>query len=64
MVQIAEYIVVGIPEDWIIDPIEQKITILQLVEGLYEEQNYQGNKRIISLKFPELNLITKQIFNL
>ena len=44
--------------------IEQKITILQLVEGLYEEQNYQGNQRIISLIFSELNLTTEQNFNL
>ncbi|HBW57499.1 MAG TPA: hypothetical protein DEF27_06700 [Oscillatoriales bacterium UBA8482] len=50
-----------IPEYWIIDPSEQKITILQLVEGLYEEQNYQGNQRIISLTFPELNLTVEQL---
>ncbi|WRH67233.1 MAG: Uma2 family endonuclease [Planktothrix sp. GU0601_MAG3] len=60
----SEYSVVGIPEYWIIDPSEQKITILQLVEGLYEEQSYQGNQRIISLIFPELNLTPEQIFNL
>ncbi|OIP70774.1 MAG: hypothetical protein AUK43_08410 [Oscillatoriales cyanobacterium CG2_30_40_61] len=57
----SEYSVVGIPEYWIIDPSEQKITILQLVEGLYEEQNYQGNQRIISLTFPELNLTVEQL---
>ena len=31
----SEYSVVGISEYWIVDPTEQKVTILTLVEGLY-----------------------------
>ncbi|MFZ1026519.1 MAG: Uma2 family endonuclease [Limnoraphis robusta] len=33
----SEYSVVGIPEYWIVDPTEQKVTILTLEEGFYEQ---------------------------
>jgi Uma2 family endonuclease len=31
-----------IPEYWIVDPIERKITVLQLVEGWYETAEFTG----------------------
>jgi len=57
----AEYASFGIPEYWIIDPAAQKVTLLLLVEGLYEETIYQGNDPIQSQIFPELNLTVNQI---
>ena len=57
----CEYSVVGIPEYWIIDPEENKVTVLLLVEGLYEEIEYRDNDRVISQTFPELNLTVGQI---
>lgn len=57
----AEYASFGIPEYWIVDSAEQKITLLLLVEGLYEETVYQGNQMIQSLTFPELALTVNQI---
>ncbi|MEL7036086.1 MAG: Uma2 family endonuclease [Cyanobacteria bacterium J06592_8] len=57
----SEYSVVGIPEYWIVDPVEQKVTVLTLVEGLYEETEYQGNQQIVSQIFPELALTVEQI---
>jgi Uma2 family endonuclease len=57
----AEYASFGIPEYWIIDPAEQKITLLLLVEGLYEETLYQGDDLIQSPTFPELTLTVNQI---
>jgi len=57
----AEYASFGIPEYWIVDPIEQRVTILLLVEGLYEEIIYQGDNPIQSQLFPELMLTVNQI---
>lgn len=59
----AEYSVAGISEYWIVDPTEQKVTILVLVEGLYEETIYQGDTKIVSPTFPELTLTTSQVFS-
>ena len=57
----AEYASFGIPEYWIVDPAAQKLTLLLLVEGLYEETVYQGDDPIKSQNFPELMLTMNQI---
>jgi Uma2 family endonuclease len=57
----AEYASFGIPEYWIIDPAAQKVTLLVLVEGLYEETVYQGSDFIKSQIFLELTLTVNQI---
>ena len=57
----AEYASFGIPEYWIVDPLVQKVTILRLVEGLYEEVQYQGTEPVRSKTFPSLTLTVKQI---
>lgn len=57
----SEYSVVEIPEYWIVDFLEAKITILFLLEGFYEEKEYKGNELIISQVFPELKLTVEQI---
>jgi Uma2 family endonuclease len=57
----AEYASFGIPEYWIVDPTAQKVTVLQLVEGLYEDKQYQGSDRIESSIFPEIKLTVVQI---
>ena len=59
--KVSEYSVVGIPEYWIVDPTEQKIVILNLVEGLYEQVEYRGNDRIVSQIFPELALTVERV---
>lgn len=59
----AEYAAFGIPEYWIVDPMEQKVTLLQLVEGLYEDQVFQGEDLLRSSLFPELSLTPSQIFH-
>jgi Uma2 family endonuclease len=58
----SEYAAIGIAEYWIVDPDEEKVTVLQLVEGFYEEKEYKGSDRIISPTFPELILTSEQIF--
>ncbi len=57
----SEYGVAGIPEYWIVDPIEQKVTVLSLVNGFYEEVEYRGNDGIVSQTFPQLQLTVEQI---
>lgn len=57
----VEYASFGIPEYWIIDPAAQKVTLLLLVEGLYEVTVYQGDEILNSQLFPELELTVNQI---
>ena len=55
----SEYAALEVSEYWIIDPIEQKVTVLLLEEGLYEETIFTASQTIISRTFPELCLTDK-----
>lgn len=57
----SEYAARGIAEYWIVDPMQQRVTVLEWVEGLYEEQVYEGENPIASPLFGALNLTTSQI---
>jgi Uma2 family endonuclease len=57
----AEYAVLDIPEYWIVDPIEQRVTIGTLQAGAYSDQVFQGNEAIVSATFSGLNLTAAQI---
>lgn len=57
----AEYNVLGIPEYWIVDPLEAKLSVLTLIEGWYEVAEFHGGDRIQSSTFPELTLTTEQV---
>ena len=57
----SEYAARQIPEYWIVDPILNKVTVLELVEGLYEEQVYIGEQLIESPLFGSLNLTAQAI---
>lgn len=57
----SEYAARNIAEYWIVDPMQQKVTILEWVEGLYEEKVYEGETPIASPLFGVLNLTTSQI---
>ncbi len=59
----TEYEERGIKEYWIVDPIENKVTVLNLVGGLYKETVFTGNQRIVSRVFPELVLTAEQILS-
>jgi Uma2 family endonuclease len=52
----TEYAARGIAEYWIVDPIDSKITVLEWVEGLYEERVYTGEDAIVSAILGELDL--------
>lgn len=57
----SEYAARGIPEYWIVDPIQEQVTVLEWVEGFYEEKVYVGDNAIASLVFPDLNLTAAQV---
>jgi Uma2 family endonuclease len=57
----SEYAARGIAEYWIVDPMQQRVTVLEWVEGLYEEKVYEGDSPIASPVFGVLNLTTSQV---
>ena len=57
----SEYAVRGIPEYWIIDPEQNKVTILTLVEGFYDQTVFEGERSLISAIFPQLTLTPNQL---
>ncbi|MGF1494897.1 MAG: Uma2 family endonuclease [Microcoleaceae cyanobacterium] len=44
----SQYEARGIGEYWVVDPIEQRITVFVLVEGLYESKVFTGEQTIAS----------------
>lgn len=58
----SEYAVRGIPEYWIADPVETKVSVLILSEGFYDLVEFRDNEQIVSPTFVELTLSTAQIF--
>jgi Uma2 family endonuclease len=58
----SEYAARGILEYWIVDPLKYQITVLSLVDGLYEERVFSGTERVESAIFPELKITIDQIF--
>lgn len=56
----SEYAARGIAEYWIVDPIAQKVTVLEWVEGFYDEL-YQGESAIASSIFANLQLTAAQV---
>ncbi|MGV0027013.1 Uma2 family endonuclease [Phormidesmis priestleyi] len=57
----TEYAGRQIPEYWIVDPIAQRVTLLEWVNGLYEERVYQGQETIVSVLFPTFDLTAEQL---
>lgn len=57
----SEYAARGIPEYWIIDAGNAKVTVLTLIDGLYEEAVFQDSNYINCTTFPELKLTPAQV---
>ena len=59
----SEYAALEVPEYWIIDPFKNQVTVLEFVDGLYEEAIFSGEQRIISILFPDLYLTVEQVLS-
>lgn len=59
----SEYAVREIPEYWIIDPQELKVSVLLLVDGFYEVTEFTNKQKIISQTFPKLQLTVDRVFS-
>ena len=57
----VEYNVLNIPEYWVVDLSNHKVTVFTLVEGLYEPAEFVGSNPIVSQTFPELNLTVERV---
>ena len=57
----SEYAARGIAEYWIVDPIQQKVTLLEWVEGFYDERVYEGESTIVSAIFNNFQLTATQV---
>jgi len=58
----SEYAALAVPEYWIVDPLEARVTQLLWEEGLYEETVLTGKQAIPSATFPDLTLTVEQVF--
>ena len=59
----SEYAARGIFEYWIVNPQINRVSVLTLVEGLYEEMIFEGSTSIASSTFPELQLTAQQVLS-
>ncbi len=57
----SEYAARCIPEYWIADPMQQQVTLLEWVEGLYEETVFEADQAIASPLFGSLDLTVSQL---
>ncbi len=58
-----EYQNTGIFEYWIVDPIEQKITVLVLDKGNYTKTVFAGDRAIASPTFPQLKVTAGEVIS-
>jgi Uma2 family endonuclease len=59
----SEYAVLDIPEYWIVDPIDLKVTVCILQDGAYSDTIFTGDLAIVSPTFPSLGLTAIEVLN-
>jgi Uma2 family endonuclease len=60
----SEYAAIAVPEYWVIDPSEGKVTTFIFNEGLYDEIIFMGEQTIVSPQFSELKLTPQTILSI
>ena len=61
--KLSEYAARGIAEYWIVDPEFSQVTILSLVDGLYEKTVFKGDRKINSNILTQFSLTATQLFD-
>ncbi|WP_375471772.1 Uma2 family endonuclease [uncultured Nostoc sp.] len=59
----SEYAAMGVVEYWIVDPLENKITVCLLNQSSYKQTMFIEDQRVVSQTFPELTLTAQQVFS-
>ena len=57
----SEYALLEIPEYWIVDPLDEKVTVSSLDYRLYDSVAYKKDEVVRSQTFPNINLTIAQI---
>jgi len=60
----TEYAARDIPEYWIVDYIESKISVLVATDGWFDVCEFFGSEAIASPTFPEIRLTPQQVFTM
>ena len=60
----TEYAARDIPEYWIVDPLEAKVSVLINSDGWYDVTEFFDSDHLISPTFPELQLTPQTIFSI
>lgn len=72
--KVEDYEALRIPEYWIADYLglggkryigslkQPVVTIYQLIEGVYQREQFRASEALVSPTFPDLNLVAEQIF--
>ncbi len=58
-----EYKNLGVPEYWIVDLKEKKVSVLTLVDGEYQVTPFTANQKIVSQTLRELTLTAEQVLS-
>lgn len=59
----AQYQAWGISEYWLLDPEQQVVMVLTLVDGAYQEAVFSGQERIVSSLFPALVITAERLLH-
>lgn len=61
--KLREYTQAGVPEYWIVDPLQEQVTALLLRSGDYSAQEFIGEQIVRSLLLPSWAVTVDQILN-